>query len=170
MEYFQVLLSDKGKDGSYRSIFTGHSIECRLTDLRPCTEYHIRIHALYDTLKGGASDTVSFETESCEPDKPMPPKMISRSKTSINLRWNSPLDNGAHIQQYILEYDEGKGKYQQQPMYPVDGEQGYIHDYYNRVPQDDQDKVNVIPLVLKCSLLQSLVMFFVPLFRGLVIF
>ena len=99
---FQVLLSDKGKDGIYRSIFTGHSIECRLTDLRPCTEYHIRIHALYNTLKGGASDTVSFETESCEPDKPMPPKMINRSKTAINLRWNSPADNGAHIQQYIL--------------------------------------------------------------------
>ena len=49
---YEVLLSDKGKDGKYRSIFTGHSIECKLTDLRPHTEYHIRIHALYDQLRG----------------------------------------------------------------------------------------------------------------------
>ena len=131
-------MSDKGKDGIYRSIFTGASIECRLTDLRPCTEYHIRIHAIYDSLKGGASDTVSFETESCEPDKPMPPKMISRSKTSISLRWNSPADNGAHIQQYVLEYDEGKGKYLGQQVFEY-GDTNY--DYFNRVQQDDHDKV-----------------------------
>ena len=49
---YEVLLSDKGKDGKYRSIFTGHSIECKLTDLRPHTEYHIRIHALYEQLRG----------------------------------------------------------------------------------------------------------------------
>ena len=76
---YEVSLSDKGKDGKYRSIFITHSIECRLTDLRPCTEYHIRIHAMTtDNLRGGASDTVSFVTKSCEPDKPAPPKLVSR--------------------------------------------------------------------------------------------
>ena len=49
---YEVLLSDKGKDGKYRSIFYGHSVDCRLTDLRPNTEYHIRIHALLESLKG----------------------------------------------------------------------------------------------------------------------
>eukprot|EP00095_Tigriopus_kingsejongensis_P003703 maker-scaffold382_size189932-snap-gene-0.26 protein:Tk03703 transcript:maker-scaffold382_size189932-snap-gene-0.26-mRNA-1 annotation:"fibronectin type-iii domain-containing protein 3a" len=103
---YEVLLSDKGEDGKYRSIFTGHSLECRLTDLRPCTEYHIRIHVHLENLKGGASDTVSFLTQSCEPDQPMPPKVIQRSKTSITLRWNAPSDNGAHIQTFILECEE----------------------------------------------------------------
>ena len=49
---YEVLLSDKGKDGRYRSIFTGRSIDCKLTDLRPNTEYHIRIHALLDVHRG----------------------------------------------------------------------------------------------------------------------
>ena len=49
---YEVLLSDKGKDGKYRPIFNGQSVDCRLTDLRPCTEYHIRIHALMEALKG----------------------------------------------------------------------------------------------------------------------
>ena len=88
------------------------SIECRLTDLRPCTEYHIRIHALTEMgpsqIRGGASDTVSFLTKSCEPDKPAPPKLVSRNKTSLNLRWNAPNDNGKSILQYILESDEGR--------------------------------------------------------------
>ncbi len=49
---YEVLLSDKGRDGKYRTIFTGESVECRLTDLRPHTEYHIRIHALYGVHRG----------------------------------------------------------------------------------------------------------------------
>merc|ERR1719419_2216300 len=84
-------------------------MECYLTDLRPHTEYHIRVHAVLKSmnLKGGASDTVSFETNACEPDQPAPPKQTTRSKTSIQLRWNAPNDNGAHIQHYVLESDEG---------------------------------------------------------------
>ena len=58
-------------------------------------------------FKGGVSDTVSFVTNACEPDQPVAPKLITRSKTSIQLKWNAPNDNGAHIQQYILECDEG---------------------------------------------------------------
>ena len=105
---YEVLMSDKGKDGKYRSIFSGASMECYLTDLRPHTEYHIRVHAILKriNLKGGASDTVSFETSACEPDQPAIPKLVNRSKTSIQLRWNPPNDNGAHISHYIFESDD----------------------------------------------------------------
>jgi hypothetical protein len=60
-----VLVSDKGKDGKYRTVFSGQSKDCYLMDLRPNTEYHIRVHALMKSrnLKGGASDTVSFHTK-----------------------------------------------------------------------------------------------------------
>lgn len=106
---YEVLMSDKGRDGKYRSIFSGASKDCYLTDLRPHTEYHIRVHAVLKSmnLKGGASDTVSFVTLACEPDQPVAPKLVTRSKTSIQLKWNNPPDNGAHIQHFILESDEG---------------------------------------------------------------
>ena len=70
---------------------------------------NIRVHAVLKSLnlKGGVSDTVSFVTAPCEPDQPVAPKLVTRSKTSIQLKWNSPNDNGAHIQHYILESDEG---------------------------------------------------------------
>ena len=106
---YEVLMSDKGLDGKYRSIFSGASKDCYLTDLRPHTEYHIRVHAVLKSmnLKGGASDTVSFVTLACEPDQPVAPKLVTRSKTSIQLKWNNPPDNGATIQHFILESDEG---------------------------------------------------------------
>ena len=106
---YEVLMSDKGKEGKYRSIFSGASMECYLTDLRPHTEYHIRVHAVLKriNLKGGASDTVSFQTNACEPDQPAIPKLLNRSKTNIQLRWNPPNDNGAHISHFILECDDG---------------------------------------------------------------
>lgn len=44
--------------------------------------------AIYEVLKGGASDTVSFVTDKCEPDQPAPPKLGNRSKTSICVRWD----------------------------------------------------------------------------------
>jgi hypothetical protein len=83
---YEVLVSDKGKDGKYRSIFSGPSKDCYLMDLRPNTEYHIRVHALMKSrnLKGGASDTVSFHTKVgtclyCPPHPPPP----SSSRTSL---------------------------------------------------------------------------------------
>ncbi|CAB4059245.1 unnamed protein product [Lepeophtheirus salmonis] len=71
---YEVLLSDKGKEGRYRSVFKSESLNCRLPDLRPNTEYHIRIHTLLDNIKGGASEIVSFRTLPSEPDTPFPPK------------------------------------------------------------------------------------------------
>lgn len=61
-------------------------------------------------LSGSASEAAVFITPSCEPDQPLPPKLIARTKNSLQLRWNAPTDNGSHIQQYILECDDGKGK------------------------------------------------------------
>ena len=63
-------MSRNGKEGRYRTIFKGSSIECVITDLRPHTQYHIRVQAIlkYLNLKGCASDVVAFMTQSCEPD------------------------------------------------------------------------------------------------------
>jgi len=106
---YEVLISDKGKDGKYRSIYNGASLNCYLADLRPNTEYHVRVHVTLKSrnLKGGASDTVSFVTKCCEPDQPQPPKLTQRSKTSLHLRWNAPADNGRPIQHFKLELAEG---------------------------------------------------------------
>ncbi len=48
-----------------------------------------------------------FTTEQCEPDRPLPPKLLgSRLKNSLTLKWTATTDNGPKILNYILEYDE----------------------------------------------------------------
>lgn len=106
---YDVLLSDKGKEGKYKSIYLGASLSCRIEDLKPGQEYSVCLQVHLDELQGAASDPITFTTPPCEPEQPQPPKLLNRSKTSLQLRWNAATDNGSHILQYILEYDEGKG-------------------------------------------------------------
>lgn len=106
---YEVLLSDKSKEMKYKSIYSGTSLSCRIQDLRPGQEYSVCLQVHLDELQGSASDPIKFVTPPCEPDQPQAPKLISRSKSNLQLRWNAVNDNGSHIQYYILEYDEGKG-------------------------------------------------------------
>ncbi|XP_028913799.1 fibronectin type III domain-containing protein 3B isoform X2 [Ornithorhynchus anatinus] len=105
---FEVGLSDKGRDGKYKIIYSGEELECILKDLRPATDYHVRIYAMYNSVKGSCSEPVSFTTHSCAPDCPFPPKMTHKTKSSLTLQWKAPNDNGSKITSYLLEWDEGK--------------------------------------------------------------
>ncbi|ETE72948.1 Fibronectin type III domain-containing protein 3B [Ophiophagus hannah] len=105
---YEVALSDKGRDGKYKTIYSGEELEYKLKDLRPATEYHVRIHAMYNSVKGSCSEPVSFITRSCAPECPFPPRPSHRTKNSLTLQWKAPIDNGSRITSYLLEWDEGK--------------------------------------------------------------
>ena len=47
-----------------------------------------RVSSILDDLKGDPTEPVSFKTECCEPDTPQMPKLGSRTKTSLLLKWN----------------------------------------------------------------------------------
>lgn len=106
---YEVLLSDKSKEMKFKSIYSGASLSCRIQDLKPGQEYSVCLQVHYDELQGSATDPMKFTTPACEPDQPQPPKLIHRSKNSVQLRWSAANDNGAHIIHYVLEYDDGKG-------------------------------------------------------------
>ncbi|ETN64451.1 fibronectin type-III domain-containing protein 3a [Anopheles darlingi] len=106
---YEVLLSDHGKENKYKSIFKGGSLSCKVKDLRPGQEYTVLLQVYLDQLHGTPTDATVFVTPPCEPDTPLPPKVLNRTKNSMQLRWNAAVDNGAHIMHYILEYDNGKG-------------------------------------------------------------
>ncbi|XP_039194047.1 fibronectin type III domain-containing protein 3B [Crotalus tigris] len=105
---YEVALSDKGRDGKYKTIYSGEELEYKLKDLRPATEYHIRIYAMYNSVKGSCSEPISFITRSSAPECPVPPRPSHRTKNSLTLQWKAPIDNGSRITSYLLEWDEGK--------------------------------------------------------------
>ncbi|XP_044147910.1 fibronectin type III domain-containing protein 3B isoform X1 [Bufo gargarizans] len=105
---YEVALSDKGRDGKYKIIYSGEELECHLKDLRPTTDYHVRVYTTNKSVKGSCSEPVTFTTHSCAPECPFPPKLSQRSKSSLTLQWKAPVDNGSKITSYLLQWDEGK--------------------------------------------------------------
>uniref|UniRef100_A0A672ITJ9 Fibronectin type-III domain-containing protein 3A n=1 Tax=Salarias fasciatus TaxID=181472 RepID=A0A672ITJ9_SALFA len=106
---FEVSVSVSGKDGKYQSVYCGEELSATLEDLRPATDYHVRVQAMCNCLQGSPSEAVSFTTLSCEPDPPNAPRKASGTKNTLVLQWKAPCDNGSKIQNYILQWDEGKG-------------------------------------------------------------
>uniref|UniRef100_A0A8K9XMA4 Fibronectin type III domain containing 3Ba n=1 Tax=Oncorhynchus mykiss TaxID=8022 RepID=A0A8K9XMA4_ONCMY len=66
----------------------GEELECHLKDLRPASDYHVRVSAVCNSnLRGVCSETGSFTTHTCPPDLPFPPKLSHRSKSTLTLQW-----------------------------------------------------------------------------------
>lgn len=106
---YEVSVSYNGKDGKYKAAYSGAELSTSLQDLRPATDYHVRVQAMCNCLQGVPSEPASFTTLSCEPDIPNPPRKASGTKSSLVLQWKAPCDNGSKIQNYTLQWDEGKG-------------------------------------------------------------
>ncbi|XP_018899545.1 fibronectin type-III domain-containing protein 3A isoform X2 [Bemisia tabaci] len=108
---YEVLLSDKGRDGKYKTIYSGGALSCRVQDLRPVTDYAVCVQVHFEELAGLASEPTLFTTPPCEPDAPYPPKLVSRLRNGLQLKWFAANDNGSRILQYILECDQGCGEF-----------------------------------------------------------
>ncbi|CAH6780044.1 LOC101827110 [Phodopus roborovskii] len=107
---FELALSSNGKNGIYKNIYNGKEVTVTLHDLQPCTVYFLRVTTIRDEEHRSVSEVVSFTTPGCEPDPPLAPKLISRTKNSLNLQWKGSSDNGSKISSFLLEWDEGKGE------------------------------------------------------------
>uniref|UniRef100_A0A4W6C446 Fibronectin type-III domain-containing protein 3A n=1 Tax=Lates calcarifer TaxID=8187 RepID=A0A4W6C446_LATCA len=100
---YEVSISFSGKDGKYKSMYCGEELSATLEDLRPATDYHVRVQAMCNCLQGNPSEAVSFTTLSCENNLPF----LNNCLCMVYVQ--APCDNGSKIQNYILQWDEGKG-------------------------------------------------------------
>ncbi|XP_043913387.1 fibronectin type-III domain-containing protein 3A-like [Protopterus annectens] len=103
---YEVAVSSNGKNGKFKSVYTGEETTVTLPDLRPATDYFVKVSAFSNSLRG-SSETVSFTTECSEPDPPAPPRLVNKTKSSLSMQWKAPNDNGSKIINYLLEWDEG---------------------------------------------------------------
>uniref|UniRef100_A0A8C3UC73 Fibronectin type III domain-containing protein 3B n=1 Tax=Catharus ustulatus TaxID=91951 RepID=A0A8C3UC73_CATUS len=102
---YEVALSDKGRDGKYKTIYSATvTLSTFITHLNSVS----RVYAMYNSVKGSCSEPVSFTTHGSAPECPFPPKPSHRTKSSLTLQWKAPIDNGSKITSYLLEWDEGK--------------------------------------------------------------
>ncbi|XP_060087990.1 fibronectin type-III domain-containing protein 3A [Heteronotia binoei] len=123
---YELLISNCGKDGKCTSVYIGEKTYFTINDLIPATDYHARVVAQCNDIKGTPSEAECFTTMSCEPETPNSPKIIHRTKNSLTLQWKAPCDNGSKINNYLLEWDKGNGSgkfeqcyYGQQKQYKI---------------------------------------------------
>ncbi|XP_066571394.1 fibronectin type-III domain-containing protein 3A [Amia ocellicauda] len=106
LSYELALSSGRGSD--FKPVYVGEEMTFTVSELRPATSYHIRVCASCGSVKGCPSEPASFTTECSVPDTPAPPRLLTRTKSSLALQWKAPNDNGCKITGYLLEFDEGK--------------------------------------------------------------
>ncbi|XP_067948036.1 fibronectin type-III domain-containing protein 3a-like isoform X2 [Watersipora subatra] len=104
---FQLQYADR-KDSQYTTVYEGDATTITVKDLKPATEYYVRLCAIIGDSTGNYTDPVRFETPPAPPEAPLPPKLGSKARTFVNLKWNAVTDNGSKVLNYIVEYYEGQ--------------------------------------------------------------
>ncbi|XP_016062754.1 PREDICTED: fibronectin type III domain containing protein 3C1-like [Miniopterus natalensis] len=107
---FELAVSNSSKNGKYKNVYIGDGVTFTLLELQPSMAYFVRITTIRGSAHKTVSEVVSFTTPGCEPDPPLAPTLINRSKSSLNLQWKGSNDNGSKINSFLLEWDEGKGE------------------------------------------------------------
>uniref|UniRef100_A0A8C6RWW8 Fibronectin type III domain containing protein 3C1-like n=2 Tax=Nannospalax galili TaxID=1026970 RepID=A0A8C6RWW8_NANGA len=107
---FELALSDSGKNGNFKNIYVVDGDTVAVQDLQPSTAYFLRVTAESGSEHRIVSEVITFTTSGCEPDAPLAPKLINRTKNSLNLQWKASNNNGSKISSFLLEWDEGKGE------------------------------------------------------------
>lgn len=106
LDNLNYTLEIKVINGFYHKINCGDANEVQIKDLKPFTDYLLRVYATLNGISGEPSIDIKFKTKACEPDRPSVPKEYgTRKKNEINLRWNTPNENGSKIINYLLECD-----------------------------------------------------------------
>lgn len=96
------------KTSPYHSIYSGTDKEFVVKDLRPGTQYKFRIQAVKDEDKGEFSPEVTCDMPCSVPSTPAQPHVANKTKTTFNLKWTAPSDNGCPITLYRLEWNKGE--------------------------------------------------------------
>lgn len=108
---YDVLISESKRDGAYKIFYSGEATEILLQDLKPATDYSVKVGASLAGIRWPETEPFMFRTNCSVPDPPQAPTMVSRARSNIMLRWQSALENGSKITLYSLEMDQGNGKF-----------------------------------------------------------
>ncbi|XP_071530089.1 fibronectin type-III domain-containing protein 3A-like isoform X6 [Panulirus ornatus] len=82
-----------------------------ITGLKPATEYRVYFQCLCGNVRGDSSGATAFHTHSTVPDAPQLPRMLHKSKTTLQFRWGSVKENGSRVTAFILELCGNNGEW-----------------------------------------------------------
>ncbi|VDK23411.1 unnamed protein product, partial [Taenia asiatica] len=99
---FALYLAERNEN--FVCVYVGEVTCILLQDLRPGVQYNIKVCCMYEGLCGTTSESTEFVTLASKPSCPRPPNVFARTKSTLSVRWAVPVDNGAKITSYCLQY------------------------------------------------------------------
>ena len=84
----------------------GPDCEHVVNGLLPGHTYTFSLIACLNDVYGSSSPLYNLAVPAEPPNRPSPPRMATKSKTAITLRWTASADNGSPLDQYKLEWDQ----------------------------------------------------------------
>ncbi|TNN09252.1 Fibronectin type-III domain-containing protein isoform 2, partial [Schistosoma japonicum] len=101
---FELHLAEKGNTPHFKCVFIGEATYISLQDLRPGTNYYVKVCCNYFGIRGEFSPITHFTTLPSKPNPPRTVQIICQTRNSLHIKWGSGTDNGSRITSYKLEY------------------------------------------------------------------
>jgi hypothetical protein len=111
-----IVKSWKDGAGDPVIIYQGQLTSCVVDTMETLCRGHthqVAVSACASGETGEPSQRVDVTVPALAPEQPPPPKIVSRTKNSLGLRWNAPAANGSPITHYSLEWDQSTGDYKE---------------------------------------------------------
>ncbi|KAK4475331.1 hypothetical protein MN116_002397 [Schistosoma mekongi] len=101
---FELHLAEKGNTPHFKCVFIGEATYISLQDLRPGTNYYVKVCCNYLGIRGEFSPITHFTTLPSKPNPPRTVQIICQTRNSLHIKWGPGTDNGSRITSYKLEY------------------------------------------------------------------
>ncbi|KAK7020755.1 Fibronectin type 3 domain [Halocaridina rubra] len=93
-------------DNDRRQVYCGRDLECTVASLLPGRPYIFLVRGLNRIGPGAWSEPLEAVSGAGPPDAPHAPHLACKSPHSVHLSWEEPINNGAGIEQYIVQIAE----------------------------------------------------------------
>ncbi|CAH8666305.1 unnamed protein product [Heterobilharzia americana] len=101
---FELHLTERCSTPQFKCVFIGEATFISLQDLRPGTNYYVKVCCNYSGIRGDFSPVAHFITLPSQPSPPRTIQIICQTRNSLHIKWGPGIDNGSRITSYKLEY------------------------------------------------------------------
>ncbi|XP_068242077.1 fibronectin type-III domain-containing protein 3A-like isoform X2 [Palaemon carinicauda] len=93
-------------DNDRKQVYCGRDLECTVASLLPGRPYIFLVRGVNRIGPGSWSEPLEVVSGAGPPDAPHAPHLACRSPHSVQLAWEEPINNGAGIEQYVVQVAE----------------------------------------------------------------
>uniref|UniRef100_T1IZQ5 receptor protein-tyrosine kinase n=1 Tax=Strigamia maritima TaxID=126957 RepID=T1IZQ5_STRMM len=100
-------------DNTSRQVYRGRDLDCMIASLLPGRPYLFQVRAYNKVGFGPLSEPLEVVSGAGPPDRPCEPRVTFKSPHTATVSWDEPVNNGAAVTEFRLEWSTKDGEFQQ---------------------------------------------------------